>query len=178
MEKEVLFRGCRIGLTKGDITEFDGDAIVNAANSHLWMGAGVAGAIKRRGGEEIEREAVSQGPVKVGDAVVTGGGRLRARFVIHAAVMGPDLVTSERFIREATTSSLVRADEIGARRVAFPALGTGVGGFPYRSAARAMMEELKLYLEEEESSIQEVVFYLYGDEAYRAFAEVLEEVFA
>ncbi|MGH3031691.1 MAG: macro domain-containing protein, partial [Gaiellaceae bacterium] len=77
-------------VVEGDITALDVDAIANAANDRLWMGAGVAGAIKRAGGEEIEREAVAKGPITVGEAVATGGGRLLARYVIHGAVMGQD----------------------------------------------------------------------------------------
>src|SRR5438128_1849470 len=93
----------------GDIAALEVDAVANAANDHLWMGAGVAGALKRAGGEAIEREAMSKGPIAVGDAVVTGGGRLRARHVIHAAVMGQDLRTSADAIERATRSALARA---------------------------------------------------------------------
>src|SRR6478672_5423500 len=113
---------------EGDIAEVEADAIANAANDHLWMGAGVAGAIKRAGGAEIEREAVARGPIAVGDAVATGAGRLHARWVIHAAVMGQDLVTSAELIAGATGRTLEVAEELGARSLALPAFGTGVGG--------------------------------------------------
>src|ERR671919_2015083 len=116
-------------VVQGDITACTVDAIVNAANNHLWMGAGVAGAIKRQGGQVIEDEAVRQGPIAIGEAVVTGGGSLKARYVIHAAAMGQDLVTNADFIRQATIHSLQHAIDLGLASIALPALGTGVGGF-------------------------------------------------
>lgn len=164
-----------IRLEKGDITEMNVDAIVNAANNHLWMGAGVAGAIKRKGGEEIEREAVSKGPIPVGEAVVTRAGRLKAKYVIHAAVMGQDLKTSERMIREATYNSLLRADELFLRSIAFPAFGTGVGGFPFDRCAKAMLDEVRLYLTEvEDTNLEEIFFVLYTDEIFKAFERELK----
>jgi len=176
MATEKKVRGVTIRLYKGDITDYDGDAVVNAANNYLWMGSGVAGAIKRKGGVEIEREAVAKGPINVGEAVVTDAGQLNVDYVIHAAVMGQDLTTNERFIREATTNSLFLCDELGVKRVAFPAFGTGVGGFPLRECAKAMLEEVVLYLKEEDTNLEEIAFYLYGDEAFRAFSDVLESL--
>ena len=134
---------------RGDISQAKVDAVVNAANNHLWMGSGVAGALKRAGGVEIEREAVSKGPVAIGDAVITGGGSLPATHVIHAAVMGQDLQTDESKIRTATKNALMRARELGIRSVAFPALGTGVGGFPPELAAEAMIDECVSFLRKE-----------------------------
>jgi len=166
-----------IRLVKGDITQYDGDAIVNAANNHLWMGSGVAGAIKRRGGESIEKEAVERGPIKVGEAIVTEAGDLDVDYIIHAAVMGQDLRTSEAIIREATQNSLYKCDELAIERVAFPAFGTGIGGFPVDKCAKAMLEEVVLYLEEEkDTNLREIVFYLFGEETYMAFARALEKV--
>ena len=132
-----------IDVVQGDITEVEVDAIVNAANNHFWMGGGVAGAIKRKGGVEIERDAVAKGPVPVGETVITGAGRLPAKWVIHAAVMGQDLITSEEYIKEAAKNSILKASEFKISSIAFPALGTGVGGFPYRESAKAMMEGIK-----------------------------------
>lgn len=129
-----------ITIVQGDITDSDCEAIVNAANDRLWMGAGVAGAIKRKGGAEIEREAVATGPIPVGSAVATGAGRLRARYVIHAAVMGQDLRTDAATIAAATRSALQVAEELGVSSIAFPALGTGVGGFSIRECARLMLD--------------------------------------
>ena len=118
----------RIEVVQGDITKQEVDAIVNAANNHLWMGAGVAGAIVRRGGRGIENEAVRQGPINVSQAVVTGGGTLPAKHVIHAAVMGQNLQTDGDTIRQTTINALKLAEKQALRSVAFPALGTGVGG--------------------------------------------------
>src|SRR5215510_1029330 len=110
-------------VAEGDITALEVDAIANAANNHLWMGAGVAGAIKRAGGEEIEREAVAEGPIEVGDAVATGAGRLPARYVVHGAVMGQDLQTDGALIERTTRRCLEVADELGCESIALPAFG-------------------------------------------------------
>src|SRR6188768_2497726 len=106
----------------GDITRIDAEAIVNAANSHLWMGGGVAGAIKRAAGSIVEQEAVAQGPIQPGEAVATSAGALPPpiRWVIHAATMGPDLQTSEDLVRQATASALAKAAEVGATSIAMP----------------------------------------------------------
>ncbi|HBG14774.1 MAG TPA: Appr-1-p processing protein [Synergistaceae bacterium] len=166
-----------IRLRKGDITAFEGEAIVNAANSSLWMGSGVAGAIKRLGGESIEREAMGKAPIEPGEAVVTDAGALKARYVIHAAVMGDDLATSEALIRAATQNSLYKCDELNIQSVAFPALGTGVGRFPVDKCAHAMIDEVFLYLQEEtDTSLREIVFYLFGEETYQSFSRALEKV--
>jgi O-acetyl-ADP-ribose deacetylase (regulator of RNase III) len=129
----------------------------------------VAGALKRAGGEEIEREAMAQGPIKVGDAVVTSGGRLRARHVVHAAVMGQDLRTSADAIERATRSALARADEIGARTIALPAFGTGVGGFSLDECARIMVAAARAYA----GPVEEIVFAVRGEDALRAFERAL-----
>ena len=114
----------KIKFVKGDITDMEVDAIVNAANNELWMGGGVAGAIKRKGGIEIEEEAVKKGPIPVGEAIVTGAGKLKAKYVIHGAVMGRDLQTDAEKIKNATINSLKRAEELGLKSIAFPAFGT------------------------------------------------------
>jgi O-acetyl-ADP-ribose deacetylase (regulator of RNase III) len=154
----------------GDIAALDVDAIANAANDHLWMGAGVAGAIKRAGGDEIEREAVAQGPIPVGTAVATSGGRLRARHVIHGAVMGQDLRTSAGLIEQTTRSCLELADELGCESLALPAFGTGVGGFPLDECARIMAEAARDF---EPTSLSRVVFAVFDAEAARAFSSAL-----
>ena len=114
----------------GDIAAESTDAVVNAANNHFWMGSGVAGALKARGGIQLETDAMAQGPVEPGEGVMTSGGRLPARFVIHAAVMGQDLRTSAAVIDRATRNSLRLAETHQLASVAFPAFGTGVGGCP------------------------------------------------
>jgi O-acetyl-ADP-ribose deacetylase (regulator of RNase III) len=160
-----------ITLVKADIAQQDADAIVNAANNHLWMGAGVAGAIKRAGGREIEDEAVAKGPIPIGEAAVTGAGRLKARYVIHAAVMGRDLRTNADKIRQATQNSLRRADELALKSIAFPALGTGVGGFPLEECARIMLDIVQGH-GASGTSLERVVFVLYDEPAYQAFERV------
>jgi O-acetyl-ADP-ribose deacetylase (regulator of RNase III) len=140
MKRQIGF--ALILVQQGDISTVDADAVVNAANTQLWMGGGVAGAIKRAGGEQIEREAMVQGPIRIGEAVATTGGRLRARHVIHAATMGPDLVTGAEAIRAATRSSLRLAEEMSLSSIALPLLGTGVGGFSLEEAATLMLAEV------------------------------------
>jgi O-acetyl-ADP-ribose deacetylase (regulator of RNase III) len=160
----------QLSVIEGDITALAVDAIANAANDQLWMGAGVAGAIKRAGGEEIEREAMDKGPIPVGEAVATGAGRLPARYVVHGAVMGQDLRTSAELVRRTTRRCLEVADELGARSLALPAFGTGVGGFSAGDCARIMVEEARAF---EPSSLERVTFAVFGDEARRAFDAAL-----
>jgi len=157
---------------QGDIAQQEADAIVNAANNHLWMGAGVAGAIKRAGGREIETEAVAKGPIPIGEAAVTGAGRLKARYVIHAAVMGQDLRTDADKIRRSTQATLRRADELGLKSIAFPALGTGVGGFSLDECARVMLDAVEAHAAAGTTSLERVIFVLYDALAYEAFQRV------
>jgi O-acetyl-ADP-ribose deacetylase (regulator of RNase III) len=159
-------------LVEGDIAALDVDAVANAANHHLWMGAGVAGAIKRAGGAEIEREAVAQGPIPVGTAVATGAGKLRARWVIHGAVMGQDLQTNAELVERTTRGCLELADELGARSLALPAFGTGVGGFPLDECAAIMVRVARAH---EPRTLGQVVFAVFGDEARRAFERALSD---
>src|SRR5215468_10453426 len=111
----------QLEVREGDIAAVEADAVANAANDHLWMGAGVAGALKRAGGEEIELEAIAKGPIAVGSAVATGAGKLTARWVIHGAVMGQDLRTNAELVDKTTRSVLDVADELGAESLALPA---------------------------------------------------------
>jgi O-acetyl-ADP-ribose deacetylase (regulator of RNase III) len=160
-----------VRVVEGDICDREVDAIVNAANSQLWMGGGVAGAIKRRGGRDIEREAVAHGPIEIGGSVATTAGALEAGHVIHAAVMGPDLTTDAGKIRRATLSALSLANDMGLASIAFPALGTGVGGFPLEECARTMREALREHTSEG-TTLETVEFVLFGHDAYVAFASV------
>jgi O-acetyl-ADP-ribose deacetylase (regulator of RNase III) len=155
---------------EGDITALDVDAIANAANNALWMGAGVAGAIKRAGGEEIEREAVAKGPIEVGDAVATTAGRLQARWVVHGAVMGQDLETNADLVRRTTRRCLEVADELGARSLALPAFGTGVGRFALVECAEIMVGEASGF---QPQALERVVFAVFGREARDAFETAL-----
>ena len=156
----------QLEVVEGDISTLAVDAIANAANDRLWMGSGVAGAIKRAGGEEIEREAVGLGPIPVGDAIATGAGQLAAKHVIHGAVMGQDLRTNEDLVARTTRRVLEVADELGARSLALPAFGTGVGGFPLEDCARIMVAEAQSY---EPAGLERVVFAVYGEAAKAAF---------
>ncbi|HEY6015250.1 MAG TPA: macro domain-containing protein [Gaiellaceae bacterium] len=159
-----------IELVEGDIAALEVDAVANAANNALWMGAGVAGALKRAGGEEIEREAVALGPIEVGDAVATGAGRLPARWVIHGAVMGQNLRTDAELVARTTRRCLEVADGLGARSLALPAFGTGVGGFPVDECARIMVEAVEAY---EPESLERVLFAVFGGAALTAFERAL-----
>ena len=161
---------------RGDITEQDTDAIVNAANNHLWMGAGVAGAIKRKGGPEIEQEAVAQGPVEIGGAVITGGGRLKAKYVVHAAGMGQDLHTDADKIRKATRSSLLLAEKKRLSGISFPAIGTGIGGFSTESCAHAMLPEVIEFLQKS-SYVKTVRFVLFDEASFIVFKNELNSIF-
>jgi O-acetyl-ADP-ribose deacetylase (regulator of RNase III) len=162
----------RIELWNGDICDLEVDAIVNAANMSLWMSTGVGGAIKQAGGEEIEFAAVRQAPVSLGDAIVTPAGRLAARAVIHAVSLDRDRRTSGPIIEAAVRSAMARAREIGATSVAFPALGTGVGGFPLEEAAEITVRTVRDELQRS-PSIQHVILALRGAAVYHAFEAAL-----
>jgi O-acetyl-ADP-ribose deacetylase (regulator of RNase III) len=155
---------------EGDIAGVEADAVANAANDRLWMGAGVAGALKRAGGEEIEREAIALGPIPLGRAVATTAGQLPASYVIHGAAMGQDLRTNADLVRRTTRSCLALADELGCRSVALPAFGTGVGGFPLPECSRIMVDEARSFVPE---SLERVIFAVFGGEAYEAFSSEL-----
>jgi O-acetyl-ADP-ribose deacetylase len=172
-----------IEIRKGDITsQPDVDAIVNAANTDLILGSGVAGAIHRKGGEAIDREGQAKGPIRLGEAVWTTAGTLPNKYVIHAAAMGyrPEdakirkregSLSSEKIIRDATTNSLRLADELKLKSIAFPALATGVAAFPVDECADAMLGATRDYWREHpQSSIERVVFVLFGTADYDIFS--------
>jgi len=159
-----------IETVKGDITQTDTEAIVNAANNEFWMGSGVAGAIKSAGGVVIEEEAMKKGPVMPGEAVYTGAGRLPLKYVIHAAVMGQDLKTNDKLIRQATVASLSVADKLGVESIAFPAFGTGVGGFPMKACAYIMVRAVKGFASLAQK-LKRVQFCLFDELGYRLFTD-------
>ena len=161
----------RIVLREGDITEEAADAIVNAANSALVLGSGVAGAIASRGGPSIQEECDRHGPVEVGGAALTGAGALPARFVIHAASMPPGGQASEESVRAAFRNSLRLANGEGCRTIAVPAIGAGVAGFPLQRCAEILLEEARAHLAGD-TSLEEIRFVLYGEPAYRVFEQV------
>ncbi|HTS17276.1 MAG TPA: macro domain-containing protein [Verrucomicrobiae bacterium] len=162
-------------IVQGDITALVVDAIVNAANEHLKHGGGVAAAISRRGGSTIQLESdaliAARGPLKTGEAVVTGGGRLAAKFVIHA--VGPvwsqhDPAEADQLLCWAVKSSLARAEEKQLKSIAFPAISTGIYGFPIERAAPLMLQEAKHHLHAG-TKLERVLFCLYDDASYRVF---------
>jgi len=159
----------------GDIAAQSTDAIVNAANNHLWMGSGVAGAIKARGGPQIEKDAVAQGPVEPGECVRTSGGHLAARYVLHAAVMGQDLQTSAELIERATRNALASAELSQLESIAFPALGTGVGGFPLKDCARILIDTIRAH-SRAATSLRLVRLVLFGSAPYGTFCEEAGEL--
>ncbi|MER3447012.1 MAG: O-acetyl-ADP-ribose deacetylase [Candidatus Dadabacteria bacterium] len=165
----------KIEVLKGDITDMDVDAVVNAANTDLILGSGVAGAIRKRGGDSIQKECDRIGSIPLGEAVVTGAGSLKSRFVIHATGMHLGGSVTEESLRAATKNSLMRADEKGIKTIAFPAIGTGVGGFSPDRCAEVMVDVVYKHLESRKTSLDMVYFVLFDEPTYRAFDECLRE---
>lgn len=162
----------KVILQQGDITEADVDAVVNAANTRLQLGAGVAGAIRRKGGPTIQQECDAIGPVALGEAAITQGGQLKAPYVIHAASMQLGGLTSEGSLRDSTVNSLKRAVEKQLKSIAFPAIGTGVAGFPLDRCAQVMLEEVRQHLNGP-TSLEKVFFILFDAPALRVFEQTL-----
>jgi len=156
-----------------DITTLEVDAIANAANTQLKHGGGVAGAISRAGGPAVQAESNEKAPIGLGEAIETTGGDMPCRWVIHAATMHLGGGTSAEIIRDATASTLRKADELGARSLALVAFGTGVGGFSLDEAAQIEIDEVSRYLGAGGSAIERVVFAVRGDEARQAFERAL-----
>ncbi|MCS7110543.1 MAG: macro domain-containing protein [Candidatus Caldarchaeum sp.] len=159
---------------KGDITESDAEAIVNAANQYLKMGGGVAGAILRKGGPSIQEECDRIGYCPVGGAVITGGGRLKAKYVIHA--VGPRMGEGDeqRKLRDAVINSLKLADTYGIKSIAFPAISTGAFGYPVEEAAKVIVSAVVDYLTRENSGLTKVMFVLYDENTHKIFSQFLE----
>jgi O-acetyl-ADP-ribose deacetylase len=163
-----------IEIVMGDITRAEVEAIVNAANNKLWMGSGVAGAIKAAGGPTIEQQAMAKGPIVPGQAIATGAGSLRYNYVIHAAVMGQDLRTSDKLIRQATLSSLNLAEHLKLKSIAFPAFGTGVGGFPMKACAHNMTIAVKGFRDKSQI-LERVQFCLFDEYGLKLFQDAMRE---
>jgi O-acetyl-ADP-ribose deacetylase (regulator of RNase III) len=161
----------RVALRQGDLTQAQIDAIVNAANNDLILGGGVAGAIRDEGGPAIQEECNRIGPVPLGEAAITGGGRLAARYVIHAASMQLGGRTSEENLRNATRNALKRAVEKQLRSIAFPAIGTGIAGFPLERCAEVMLAEVRDHLRGV-TSLERIEFILYDRSALAIFEGV------
>jgi len=160
-----------IHIERGDLTGYAVDAIVNAANNDLVLGGGLAGAIRRRGGPRIQKECDAHGPVKVGEAAVTGAGDLPARFVIHQASMPLGGRTTARSLRDSTAAVLNLAEKHGVRTLAFPAVGTGIAGFDLRQCAEVMLGEVRRYVKAG-TKLTDVYFVLFDEAARRVFQDV------
>jgi O-acetyl-ADP-ribose deacetylase (regulator of RNase III) len=164
-----------IEIVQGDITDLETDAIVNPANQHLQLGGGVAGAIKRKGGETIQEECDAIGKIDVGSATITGGGRLAARHVIHA--VGPRMGEGgeDEKLRSATLSALRVAEENSLKSISFPAISTGIFGYPLEKCSEVMLRAAREFLEGE-SGIERVVFCLYDSLACDRFEKTLSHL--
>ena len=169
--------GEKLILMQGDLTEMDVDAIVNAANNDLQLGGGVAGAIRRKGGDAIQRECNEIGSVPVGGAAITSGGNLRARFVIHAASMQLGGTTTARSLKTSTAHSLHIASERKLQSIAFPAVGTGIAGFPLVECAQIMLHEVAAHLRIP-TSLEKIYFVLFDAASLEVFEKVRAEMMA
>jgi O-acetyl-ADP-ribose deacetylase (regulator of RNase III) len=165
----------KVVLRQGDLTEAQVDAIVNAANNDLVLGAGVAGAIRTKGGPSIQAECDKLGPIPIGEAAITGAGKLKARFVIHAASIRLGGRTTEAALRNSTRNSLKRAAEKRLESIALPAIGTGIAGFPIERCAEVMLEEARDHLRGT-TSLTRVEMVLFDAPALKAFAHALAKM--
>jgi O-acetyl-ADP-ribose deacetylase (regulator of RNase III) len=165
----------KIYLTKGDITDMAVDAIINPANTELSLGAGVAGAIRRKGGERIQEECDRLAPIRLGATAVTTGGNLKALFVIHAAAMSPGEKATAESIRLATRQALFRAEEKAIKSLALPAIGTGVAGFPVEECAQIMLKVVSQHIKMR-TSLEKIYFVLYDDATLKAFEDVYQQL--
>src|SRR6266571_1302442 len=165
----------RIVIQQGDLTEKDTDAIVNAANNDLILGGGVAGAIRRKGGDEIQNECDEIGSIPVGYAAITTGGKLKARFVIHASSMELGGKTTADSLRNSTAYCLKIANERGLKSIAFPAVGAGIAGFPLKECAEIMLREAAQHLREE-TSLEKVYFVLFDEAAQGVFERAWRKI--
>jgi O-acetyl-ADP-ribose deacetylase (regulator of RNase III) len=161
-------------LLEGDITEMQTDVIVNAANAQLILGGGVAGAIRKKGGPRIQQECNKIGGTFVGGAVITTGGSLKAKYVIHA--VGPRMGEGDEDskLKNATLNSLKLADENNLKSISFPAISTGIFGYPIRRCAEVMLKATIEYLKGQ-TGLEKVVFCLFGRDSYKIFEEQLKQ---
>ena len=170
---EREFKGTKITVVSGDITKLEVDAIVNPANSQLMMGGGVAGAILRAGGQQIQEQASKEAPVQIGHAVATTAGKLKAKYVIHTPTMTrPAMATSLGNVKAATRAALRCAHQAHAQSIAFPGLGTGVGGLDPQEAAKTMVETMKKAIETD-TTIKRIILVGYNSDMAKAFERAL-----
>ncbi|RLE50371.1 MAG: macro domain-containing protein [Candidatus Methanomethylicota archaeon] len=170
---KVVYRGVEVEVKRGNIVEEEVEAIVNPANSYMIMGGGVAGAIKKAGGDVIEKEARKYAPVPIGKAVATTAGKLRAKFVIHAPTMEKPGPTTIENVRLATLAALKCADDVKAASIAFPGMGTGVGGLSPSESALAVVKAVKEHVDGG-TSIKRIVFVGLGEDVFEAYKEALK----
>jgi len=174
--KEVSIKGTKIDIIKGDLTESDADAIVNAANSYLQHGGGVAGAIVRKGGPVIQEESDRIGYVPVGECGITSGGRLKARYVIHA--VGPRWGEGDEHnkLRSAIRNVLTLAASKGLKSIAMPAISAGIFGFPRAECAKIIIDEIASFLNSNTTALKEIAIYLFDEEIMGFFIQEIENV--
>ena len=162
-------------LQQGDITEFDGDSIVNAANTKLILGAGVAGAIRKKGGASIQEECNKIGSIKLGEAAVTNGGLLKTKFVIHGASMKLGGRTTENSLRDTIRNCLIIGVTKKIETIAFPAIGTGIAGFPIDECAEIMYEEFNKFLQTNKHHYKSITVFLFSEKDFDKFKAVFKK---
>jgi len=174
---EVNIKNCVLELVDSDITEMETEAIVNAANANLILGGGVAGAIRTKGGPQIQQECNKIGGTFVGGAVITGAGNLKAKYVIHAA--GPQMGegNEDEKLKNATLNSLKLADEHNLKSISFPAVSAGIFGFPIERCAEIMLKTTMVYLKGK-TGLEKVIFCLFGRDSYNVFEKQLKQEMA
>jgi O-acetyl-ADP-ribose deacetylase (regulator of RNase III) len=173
----LSYKGVTIEIKKGDLTEENSDAIVNPANSQMIMGGGVAYIIKKKGGEEIEKEAMKNAPVEIGKSIITGAGRLKSKYVIHSPTMEmPAMKTTKDKIFKATFSSIITASQKGVKSISLPAMGTGVGGVSYDDSAESMFNAIKKAIDSG-INIEKISIVLVDDLAFEKFSNKLLYIF-
>lgn len=165
----MKIKNTELKIIKADITQLKVDAIVNASNTKLTMNSKVALAIKKKSGKEIEDEAIKKGPIKAGEAIETGAGNLKVKYVIHAVVMGRDGKTDEVKIRSACANSLKLAQKLKLKSIAFPALGCGSGGYPAKAVAKIMAQEVLKHAKYDPNPLKEITFVLFDEETFKGF---------
>ena len=176
VDMKQVYKGVNIIVLTGDITKQKVDAIVNPANSLMTMGGGVAGAIKKAGGKEIEDEAMKHAPVAVGKAIATGAGQLEARHVIHAPTMEMPAMRIDKWnVQSAVRGALECAKQLGINTIAFPGMGTGVGGLSLEEAARAIVNEIKKHIDEG-TSLNRIVLVGFNENLTHAFEKAISEI--
>lgn len=175
---KVVYRDVEIVVEEGDITKFEVDAIVNPANSLMVMGGGVAGAIKRVGGKEIEEEAKRHAPVPIGEAIVTSAGRLKAKYIIHAPTMKrPAGITNLDHVSKSVIAALKKASNLKLRSIAFPGMGTGIGGLNIYESVRTMLKNIRTHIISG-TSLRKIILVAYGKAAYEEFLRALKDEFS